>query len=114
MVILMQVGRVPKSLLNFKPIRELCVNFNSNRVLGLSMIYNIYKFQEKYMTKKASLHFHFHSLHNQNLRFFSLRRVEVDAEDKYGGLGTVRARLGQVFFSVRRIRYFWYDFKKII
>ena len=71
MVILMQVGRVPKSLLNFKPIRELSDNFNSNRVLGLSMIYNIYKFQEKKRTKKPSLSLHFTSLHSltHNQRF---------------------------------------------
>ena len=47
MLILMQVARVPKILLNFKPIRELSDNFNSNGVLGIFMIYYIYKFQEK-------------------------------------------------------------------
>ena len=47
MVILIFFGRVPKSLQTVKPIRELADNFNSNRVLGLSMIYDIYKFQEK-------------------------------------------------------------------
>ena len=40
-------GRVPKSLQTFEPIRELADNFNSNRVLGIYMMYNICKFQEK-------------------------------------------------------------------
>ena len=47
MVILKKVGQVPKSLQTFKPIRELAAHFNSNRVIGIYMIYNIYKFQEK-------------------------------------------------------------------
>ena len=47
MVILIFFGRVPKSLQTFKPIRELADNFNTNRVIGIYMIYNIYKFQEK-------------------------------------------------------------------
>ena len=46
-VILIFFGRVPKSLQTFEPIRELADNFNSNRVLGIYMIYNICKFQEK-------------------------------------------------------------------
>ena len=61
MVILMQVGRVPKSLPNFKPIRELSDNFNSNRVLRIYMTYNIYKFQEKKKDQKWITH-HFTSL----------------------------------------------------
>ena len=47
MVILKFFGRVPKSLQTFKPIRELVDNFNTNRVIVIYMIYNIYKFQEK-------------------------------------------------------------------
>ena len=40
-------GRLPKSLQTFEPIRELAAHFNTNRVIGIYMIYNIYKFQEK-------------------------------------------------------------------
>ena len=47
MLILIFFGRVPKSLQPFKPIRELAAHFNTNRVIGIYMIYNIYKFQEK-------------------------------------------------------------------
>jgi hypothetical protein len=47
MVILKFFGRVPKSLQTFKPIRELVDNFNTNRVIVIYMIYNIYKFHEK-------------------------------------------------------------------
>ena len=47
MVILIFFCRVPKSLQTFKPIRDLADNFNTNRVIGIYMIYNIYKFQEK-------------------------------------------------------------------
>ena len=47
MVILIFFCRVPKSLQTFKPIRELADNFNTNRVIGIHMIYNIYKFQDK-------------------------------------------------------------------
>ena len=61
MVILNFFRRVPKSLQTFKPIRELAAHFNSNRVIGIYIIYNIYKFQENQRTKKASLHFTFTS-----------------------------------------------------
>ena len=47
MVILIFFCRVPKSLPTFKPIGELVAHFNSNRVIGIYMIYNTYKFQEK-------------------------------------------------------------------
>ena len=47
MVILIFFCRVPKSLQTFKPIRELAAHFNTNRVVGIYMIYKIYKFQEK-------------------------------------------------------------------
>ena len=47
MMILIFFCRVPKSLQTFKPIRELEDNFNTNRVIRIYMIYNIYKFQEK-------------------------------------------------------------------
>ena len=40
-------GRVPISLQTFKLTRELAAHFNTNRVIGIYMIYNIYKFQEK-------------------------------------------------------------------
>ena len=46
MVILIFFCRVPKSLQTFKPIRELAAHFNLNRVIGIYLIYNIYKFQE--------------------------------------------------------------------
>ena len=70
MVILIFFCRVPKSLQTFKPIRELAAHFNSNRVIGICIIYNIYKFQENQRTKKGSLHFslftiHFTSLNSQ-------------------------------------------------
>ena len=35
-------GLIPKRLQTFKPIRGLADNFNSNRVIGIYMIYNIY------------------------------------------------------------------------
>ncbi len=44
MLILIFFGRVPKSLQTFEPIRELAAHFNTNRVIGIYMIYNIYKF----------------------------------------------------------------------
>ena len=47
MMFLIFIGRIPKSFKNFKPIRELADNFNTNRVIGIYMIYNIYKFQKK-------------------------------------------------------------------
>ena len=47
MVILIFFCRVPKSLQTFKPIRELAAHFKSNKVIGIYMIYNICKFQEK-------------------------------------------------------------------
>ena len=47
MVILIFFCWVTKSLQTFKPIRELAAHFNSNRVIGIYIIYNIYKFQEK-------------------------------------------------------------------
>ena len=47
MVILIFFRRLPKSLQTFEPIRELVAHFNTNRVIGIYMIYNIYKFQEK-------------------------------------------------------------------
>ena len=55
MLILIFFGRVPKSLQTFKPTRELAAHFNTNRVIGIYMIYNIYKFQENQRTKKGSL-----------------------------------------------------------
>ena len=50
MVILNFFCRVPKSLQTFKPIRELAAHFNSNRVIGKYIIYNIEKFQENQRT----------------------------------------------------------------
>ena len=47
MVILIFFCRVPKSLQTFKPIKELADNFNTNMAIGIYMIYNKYKFQEK-------------------------------------------------------------------
>ena len=47
MVILIFFCRVPKTLKTLKPIRELADNFNTNKVIGIHMIYNIYKFQDK-------------------------------------------------------------------
>ena len=46
-VIFIFLGRVPKSLQTFKPTRELAAHFNTNRVIGIYIIYNIYKFQDK-------------------------------------------------------------------
>ena len=44
----------------FKPLRQLLCTFSSCSVLSINMIYNIYKFQGKLRTKKASLiHFTF-------------------------------------------------------
>ena len=64
MVILIFSCRVPKSLQTFKPIRELAAHFNSNRVIAIYMIYNIYKFQENQRTKNGSLSLT-HFTHNQ-------------------------------------------------
>jgi hypothetical protein len=50
MVILIFFCRVPKSLQTFKPIRELAAHFNSNRVIGIYIIYDIYKFQKNQRT----------------------------------------------------------------
>ena len=64
MVILKFFCRVPKSLQTFKPIRELAAHFKSNRVIGIYLIYNMYKFQENLRTFLDSLT-HFTSLHSQ-------------------------------------------------
>ena len=47
MVILIFFCRLTKSLQTFKPTRELAAHFNTNRVIGVYIIYNICKFQEK-------------------------------------------------------------------
>ena len=120
--------RSPNVCKFLKPIRELAVNFNSNRVIDIYMIYNIYKFQEKQRTKKASL-FSLFSLHNQLSLEFCRRvggrwRRQREAWAQHvqyvQGCSTCKTSVGRLRRRkkivpknyVRNIRYFWHDFSQ--
>ena len=84
----------PQLVQNIKPIRKLLCTFSSGSVLGIYLIYNIYKFQENQRTKKGSLftfHFTFTSL---TTSCAGGRQRKSRAAITQHGYSTARARLG--------------------
>ena len=100
MLILIFFCRLTKSLQTFEPIRELVAHFNTNRVIGIYMIYNIYI---SFRKNKEPFWIHFSSLHFTHSLTHSLSQREAMA---FGGngFGTERARLGGDALGTERAR----------